>query len=218
MGKLTPGLYAITDSRLCPPDQLVTAVEAAVGGGAVMVQYREKQAPAPEKLRQARDLSAVCRAGGALFLINDDPELARRVNADGVHVGQDDESAAAARQRLGEHAVIGVTCHGRLALAEAARGNGADYVAFGRFYTSGTKPDAPEADLSVLSNARPLGLPVCAIGGITIDNGAPLIQAGADLLAVVGGLFGGRPDEIEQRARAFSRLFARHHPLFSASR
>lgn len=218
MGKLTPGLYAITDSRLCPPDQLVTAVEAAVRGGAVMVQYREKQAPAPEKLRQARDLAAVCRAGGALFLINDDPELARRVNADGVHVGQDDESAAAARQRLGEHAVIGVTCHGRLAFAEAARGNGADYVAFGRFYTSGTKPDAPEANLSVLSNARPLGLPVCAIGGITIDNGAPLIQAGADLLAVVGGLFGGRPNEIEQRARAFSRLFARHHPLFSASR
>ncbi|QSP95969.1 thiamine phosphate synthase [Marinobacter salinisoli] len=215
---LRPGLYGVTDSMLTPPETLIASVEAALRGGAVLIQYREKQAPAPERLRQARNLQALCRNAGVPLLINDDPELARRCGAAGVHLGQGDAAASEARQQLGENAIIGVTCHSRLALAQEACAAGADYLAFGRFFPSATKPKAPAADVSVLTQARAYGRPISAIGGITIDNGAPLIQAGADLLAVVGGLFGGPADTIEQRAKTFSRLFEQHHPLFSMPR
>lgn len=214
---LRPGLYAITDSQLLPASKLLAAVEAALQGGAVLVQYREKIAPHPERLGQARDLAALCANAGVPLIINDDPELARRSGADGVHLGQSDSSLARARQQLGEHAIIGATCHGDLALAARADHDGADYLAFGRFFNSKTKPDAPDADSSVLASARQFGKPVTAIGGITLANGESLIRAGADLLAVVGGLFEGDPASIEERARQFSRLFAAHHPLFSSS-
>ena len=212
---IRPGLYGITDSRLTPPDRLLASVEAALRGGAVMVQYREKHAPAAERLAQARSLQALCQSAGVPLLINDDPELARRVNAAGAHVGQGDASVAEARKLLGDEAIIGVTCHADLALAQAGLSQGADYLAFGRFFTSSTKPGAPAASPAVLTEAKALGLPLTAIGGVTAENGEPLIRAGADLLAVVGGLFGGSDDDIEQRARDFARLFEHHHPLFS---
>ncbi|MCL7946143.1 thiamine phosphate synthase [Marinobacter sp. ATCH36] len=214
---LRPGLYAITDSQLLPADKLLPAVEAALRGGAVLVQYREKSAPQPERLQQARDLTALCRNAGVPLIINDDPELARRCGATGVHLGQSDSSLVSARQQLGEHAIIGATCHADLALAASADRDGADYLAFGRFFNSKTKPDAPAADTSVLARARQFGKPVTAIGGITAGNGEALIRAGADMLAVVGGLFDGDLASIEERARQFSRLFAAHHPLFSSS-
>lgn len=215
---LRPGLYAITDSQLTPPDTLIESVEAALRGGAVLVQYREKKAPMPERLRQALDLQYVCRNAGVPLLINDDAELARRSGAAGVHLGQTDGSLAQARQLLGDEAIIGITCHADLELAQAAYQAGATYLAFGRFYQSGTKPEAPVANPSVLTDARQFDRPLTAIGGITLENGEPLIRAGADMLAVVGGLFGHSPDDIEQRARAFTRLFQQHHPLFSLSR
>ena len=214
---LRPGLYAITDSVLTPPETLLKSVEAALRGGAVMVQYREKHAPMAERLAQANDLQAVCRNAGVPLLINDDPELAKRVGAAGVHMGQTDGSLSAARQLLGDQSIIGITCHADLALAQAGLEAGADYLAFGRFYTSSTKPGAPAASTEVLSEAKKFGRPLTAIGGITAENGEPLIRAGADMLAVVGGLFGGTTDDIELRAKAFERLFARHHPLFSLS-
>ncbi|MGM0774702.1 MAG: thiamine phosphate synthase [Pseudomonadota bacterium] len=214
---LRPGLYAITDSQLLTADRLLPAVEAALRGGAVLVQYREKTAPQPERLRQARDLVALCNSARVPLIINDDPELARRSGAAGVHLGQSDSSVVNARQQLGEHAIIGATCHADLALAASADRDGADYLAFGRFFNSNTKPNAPAADTSVLARARQFGRPVTAIGGITADNGEVLIRAGADLLAVVGGLFDGDPATIEGRARQFARLFATHHPLFSSS-
>lgn len=214
---LRPGLYAITDSQLLTADRLLPAVEAALRGGAVLVQYREKTAPQPERLRQARDLVALCNNARVPLIINDDPELARRSGAAGVHLGQSDSSVVNARQQLGEHAIIGATCHADLALAASADRDGADYLAFGRFFNSNTKPNAPAADTSVLARARQFGRPVTAIGGITADNGEVLIRAGADLLAVVGGLFDGDPATIEGRARQFARLFATHHPLFSSS-
>lgn len=214
---LRPGLYAITDSQLLPASRLLAAVEAALRGGAVLVQYREKNAPQPERLRQARDLAALCSNAHVPLIINDDPELAKRCGAAGVHLGQSDSSLVAARQLLGEHAIIGATCHAELALAAGADRDGADYLAFGRFFNSKTKPNAPAADTSVLAQARRFGKPVTAIGGITVDNGEALIRAGADLLAVVGGLFDGDPASIEERARRFTRLFAAHHPLFSPS-
>ncbi|KXS49803.1 thiamine phosphate synthase [Marinobacter persicus] len=217
MGALKPGLYAITDEQLTPAAELLPAVEAALRGGAVLVQYRNKTGSQAERLRQATDLASLCRQANVPLLINDDPPLAKRVQADGVHLGQEDCTLTEARVLLGSEAIIGMTCHHRLDLARNARDSGADYLAFGRFYSSSTKPGAPPADASVLTEAKTLGLPLTAIGGITVDNGRPLIEAGADLLAVVGGLFGGTPEQIEHRARAFARLFASHHPLFSLS-
>ena len=215
MGTLIPGLYAITDDQLTPASQLLPAVEAALQGGAVLVQYRSKTATDAERLSQATGLARLCGQAGVPLLINDDPPLARRVQASGVHLGQEDCSLPKARALLGEDAIIGITCHHRLELARAAKANGADYLAFGRFYNSKTKPGAPPADASVLTQARALGLPVTAIGGITTDNAEPLITAGADLLAVVGGLFGGTPEQIENRARTFAQLFATYHPYFA---
>ena len=148
------------------------------------------------------------------LIINDDPELALACGAGGVHLGQQDVSVAQARTLLGDDAIVGATCHGHLELAEQAASQGADYLAFGRFHTSGTKPGAPAAMPEILSEAGGFGLPRTAIGGITLENGAPLIRAGADLLAVVGGLFSGDMVQIEERAKAFTRLFADHHPLF----
>lgn len=214
---LRPGLYAITDGQLLPGDRLLTSVEAALRGGAVLVQYREKNAPQAERLKQAQDLAALCHNAHVPLIINDDPELARRCGAAGVHLGQSDGSLAAARRLLGEQAIIGATCHADLALASSADTDGADYLAFGRFFNSTTKPGAPVAEPSVLARARRFGKPVTAIGGITAANGESLIRAGADLLAVVGGLFHGDVATIEERARRFTRLFAAHHPLFPSS-
>ena len=212
--RIPVGLYAITDSQLTPPATLAASVEAAIRGGTVMVQYRDKSAPMAERLVQARNLQSVCAAGGIPLLINDDAELAKRVGAAGVHLGQTDGSAAEARRLLGDVAIIGITCHANLALAKSASGAGADYLAFGRFFTSSTKPDAPAAATDILAEAKRFNRPVTAIGGITTENGELLIRAGADLLAVVGGLFGGSPEVIEQKAKTFQRLFASHHPLF----
>lgn len=210
---LRPGLYAITDSLLLPGEQLVSGVEAAIQGGAVLVQYRDKTATEAERLQQARSLASLCQNYRIPLIINDDPALAARCKAAGVHLGQGDSGVPEARQRLGEEAIIGVTCHASLELATQAHEEGADYLAFGRFYASGTKPGAPSADPAVLSQARRLGRPVTAIGGITVENAEPIVRAGADLLAVVGGLFAGHSDTIRERARVFSRLFAEHHPL-----
>lgn len=208
------GLYAITDSQLTPPDALTASVEAAIRGGAVMVQYREKSAPMAERLAQARSLQSLCAASNVPLLINDDIALAKRVNAAGVHLGQADSTAKEARELLGAEAIIGITCHADLALARAARDAGADYLAFGRFFHSSTKPQAPPATPDILARGKQLGLPVTAIGGITTDNAELLIRAGADLLAVIGGLFGGSPGSTEQKAKVFQRLFASHHPRF----
>ncbi|MFL1456203.1 thiamine phosphate synthase [Marinobacter sp. GN3S48] len=214
--RLTPGLYAITDSDLLPEDKLLPAVEAALSGGAVLVQYRDKHSSAVTRLNQARRLVAACRNAGVPLIINDDPDLAQRVGADGVHLGQTDGSLLDARKKLGDGAIIGATCHGDVALAAKASGEGADYLAFGRFFGSTTKPDAPPAELSILAEARQYQRPLTAIGGITTLNGGDLIKAGADMLAVVGGLFGGSPEHTEQQAQAFARLFAAHHPLFQS--
>jgi len=211
---MRPGLYAITDGDLLPPARLLQAVEAALRGGAVMVQYREKSLPFPERLKQAKNLVAACNNAQVPLIINDDPDLAQRVGASGVHLGQSDSSLPEARKRLGNAAIIGATCHDSLDLARSADSAGADYLAFGRFFPSSTKPEAPAASSDILGTARGFKKPVTAIGGITLQNGESLIRAGADMLAVVGGLFDGDDDLIEHRARQFTRLFSAHHPLF----
>lgn len=201
------GLYAITDPSLCPDATLTTQVEQALAGGCRVIQFRDKR-PGPV-IRQtlARQLLEVCHANNACLLINDDLALAEEIGADGVHLGRDDPNPRAARKRLGEDAIIGVSCYNRLELAQDAAALGVDYVAFGRFFPSQTKPQAVQAEPELLRQARSaLDLPLVAIGGITPENGAPLVAAGADMLAVIQGVFG--QADIEGASRRLSNLFA----------
>lgn len=200
------GLYVITDPQLCG-DRLAACVEAALQGGAMLVQYRGKQLEPAQQEREVREVQEICWSFDVPLLINDDPQLAKRAGADGVHLGQADTQLAAARELLGPEAIIGVTCHASLELAQQAQRAGANYVAFGRFFDSPTKPGAPPADIEILRRAKAaLKLPLCAIGGITPDNAPALLQAGADLLAVIHGVFG-QPD-VEAAAARFAKLFA----------
>jgi thiamine-phosphate pyrophosphorylase len=200
------GLYAITDSGLLA-GRLLPAVEAALRGGAAVVQYRDKSGDASRREYEARELLVLCRRYGRPLLINDDVVLAAQIGADGVHLGQGDGSLERARRMLGPTAIIGATCHDSLDLAEAAAAAGADYIAFGAFYASGTKPQAGLAHRKTLRAAKArLNLPVVAIGGITADNAAPLLAAGADMTAVIADLW--RADNIEMRARRYTDLFA----------
>lgn len=198
------GLYAITPDIADTAD-LVTRVDAAIAGGVRLVQYRNKCAAPALKLEQARALKAMCASRAAL-IVNDDVDIALAVDADGVHLGADDGSITAARDRLGSAKLIGVSCYDSIERAHEARRAGADHVAFGSFYASPTKPGAVHAPVSLLERAkRETGLPVVAIGGITLDNGAALIRAGADALAVISALFG--VADIEACAARFTRLF-----------
>jgi thiamine-phosphate pyrophosphorylase len=198
------GLYAITDSTLLS-GRLLDAVEKALQGGVSLLQYRDKSGDAAKRLQEARALLELCRRFDVPLLINDDVELAATVGAAGVHLGRSDDSLLNARRRLGPQAIIGATCHGSLAFAEEAVHNGASYLAFGAVYASPTKPDAPQIPLQLLRDARRYQLPVVAIGGITADNAAPVIAAGADCVAVIADLW--TAPDITARARAFTRLF-----------
>lgn len=204
------GLYAITPVELCAKQsRLLAAVEGALRGGAALVQLRDKLSTPAARSANARALAALCHAHDARLIINDDVTLALECGADGVHLGATDGSLAQARQMLGPDAIIGASCGPWLERAHAAAAAGADYVAFGRFFPSRTKPDAPQATLELLREARgQLALPICAIGGVTADNGGTLLAAGADLLAVVDDVFGDfEPSAVEVAARAYTRLF-----------
>lgn len=197
------GLYAITQTDNKSIATLLREVEQVLSGGAVVVQYRDKN---PQNARLlASELAKLCHQYHAPLIINDDVELALQVAADGVHLGKEDGAVAHARQRLGNDAIIGVSCYNSVDRAIAAQRDGADYVAFGRFFTSSSKPLAAPADINTLHEAnRVLTVPIVAIGGILPDNGGQLLNAGADLLAVIGGLFTAQP---EHAARAYRDLF-----------
>lgn len=200
------GLYAITPGGPLSPAILLDQVAQCLQGGAQVLQYRDKGGSAAHRLEVTRRLLRLCREFRVPLLINDDADLALAVGADGVHLGQDDLDLAQARERLGPGAIIGISCYNRLDLALVAEAGGADYVAFGRFFPSGSKPDAVPADLELLRTARArLRRPMVAIGGITPENGGALVQAGADLLAVIQGVFS-QPD-IQSAARAYTQLF-----------
>ncbi|WP_248917554.1 thiamine phosphate synthase [Pseudomonas entomophila] len=202
------GLYAITDSQLLA-GRFLSHVEAALEGGVCLLQYRDKGDDAARRLREAEALLKLCERYGTQLIINDDAELAARLGG-GVHLGQTDGPLTPARALLGRQAIIGSTCHASLELAQQAASEGASYVAFGRFFNSVTKPGAPAASLDLLGQARArVKLPIAVIGGITLDNAAPLVAHGADLLAVIHGLFGAdSAQEVTRRARAFNALFA----------
>lgn len=209
MNKPLRGLYAITDSQLLAGGRLLPYVEAALAGGARLLQYRDKSADAARRLDEAGALAQLCARHGAALIVNDDLELAARLGV-GLHLGQEDGSLAAARARLGEAAIIGGTCHARLDLAERAVAEGASYVAFGRFFNSNTKPGAPAATPELLEQARArIARPIVAIGGVTLETAPGLIRHGADMVAVIHALFAAdSAAEVERRARAFAQLFA----------
>jgi thiamine-phosphate pyrophosphorylase len=201
------GLYGITDSRLMPDAKsLRQSVSAALSGGLRIVQYRDKQSDRTGKTRNAEILRRLCDQFDALLIINDDVELMLEVGADGVHLGRDDASIRSVRERIGDRGIIGASCYDQLSRAVSSADAGCDYVAFGRFFPSLTKPDAVRAKPELLAQARQqLSLPLCAIGGITPDNAGQLVDQGADMIAVIQGLFAA-PD-IERTARQFSVLF-----------
>jgi thiamine-phosphate pyrophosphorylase len=202
------GLYAITPAAPQRRRGLTDLVAEALAGGARVVQYRDKGPDERRRRGEAGALLGLCREADALLIVNDDLELAAAVGAHGVHLGRDDADPRAARRRLGRQALIGVSCYDRLERARGAQAVGADYVAFGRFFPSRTKPAAVQARPELLHRARrELRLPLVAIGGITPENGASLIAAGADMLAVVDGVFGAA--DVRTAARAFSKLFPR---------
>ena len=196
------GLYVVTDVACCRPEGLAR-VRAALLGGARAVQLRCKGAGLA--LDTAQALVTMGHAFGVPVLVNDDVELAYAAGADGVHLGRDDATVEAARARLGPRAIIGVSCYADLDRARDLARRGADYLAFGSFYPSRTKPHAARADPSLLTAARALGKPLVAIGGILPENGRALIAAGASALAVVDGVFG--HNDIRGAARAYQRLF-----------
>lgn len=201
------GLYAITSDAICrDAATLLRSVEAALRGGAAIIQYRDKHNDAATRHHLAVQLQALCREGGVPLIFNDGPASeVLRLGLDGMHLGVADGDLAAARREASQ-VVIGATCGPSLERALAAAKAGADYVAFGAFHPTATKPNAPRADWALLSAARAaLSLPICAIGGITPDNAPPLIAAGADFIAAVGGVFD-TPD-IEAAARRYAALF-----------
>ena len=198
------GLYVITDGSV--GELLLRKVEQALQGGAAIVQYRDKTTDSARRLQEATALRALCRQHQALFIVNDDVELAHTVQADGVHIGKDDAAFTTARAVLGEGAIIGVSCYNRLELALDAVQNGADYIAFGSFFPSPTKPNAPRAHLELLQQARQMlpHTPICAIGGITLGNAPCLLQQGAAMLAVISDVFAS--ESITHRAQCYRDL------------
>ncbi len=184
------GLYALTPDG-CP--SLLESVEKAIVGGACMIQYRDKTASAAERKERAEALLTLCRSRHVPLIINDDLDLALALGADGVHLGADDVSIDEARNQF-PGGLIGASCYNDFTRAQTAFRSGASYVAFGSFYASPTRPDAVTAQPDLLMRAcRELPIPVCAIGGICMDNATSIIQAGANLLAVCSGIFA-QPD------------------------
>ncbi len=197
------GLYAITQTGQKSATAILDEVAAAIRGGAALVQYRDKQPD--DAVALATALVSLCHQQQVPLIINDDVGLAAAVAADGVHLGRDDGDIAWARECLGPEAIIGVSCYDSVDRALAAQQQGATYVAFGRFFPSMSKPLAASASQESLRQAKQcLQVPIVAIGGILPENGAELIAAGADFLAVIGGLFDHEP---ELAARAYQRLF-----------
>ncbi len=200
------GLYAITPDSL-DTELLCQMVEASILGGASIVQYRNKVADHKLRTKQARTLLELCKKHQVPFIINDHVELCLTIDADGVHIGGDDGDIAAIKSKIGGDKILGVSCYGEFARAEAAEKAGADYIAFGACFPSSTKPNAPRADLDLFTQAKKLNLPSVAIGGITLENAASVVEAGANAIAVIGELFKQEPDKIRATAQQFSSIF-----------
>lgn len=197
------GIYAITKTENKTAEQVLADVSAAIKGGVSVLQYRDKQPV--DAVYLAGALKELCHAHNIPFIINDQLELAKHIGADGVHIGQQDSELTYARELLGSKVIIGVSCYDSVDLAIQAQQLSADYVAFGRFFPSSSKPLAAAAHIATLQQAKQaIKVPIVAIGGILPDNGAALLSAGADMLAIIGGLF---TDSPYQSTLAYQALF-----------
>ena len=197
------GLYAITGQHR--GDRLLSDVEQALRAGLRLLQYRNKSGDPDQQRTETQRLRALCDRYHATLIINDDAALAAAIGADGVHLGRNDGDIAAARRLLGPQALIGVSCYNDPQRARQAQRQGADYIAFGSFYPSPTKPDAVRAEPQLLETWRAQPTPACAIGGITLDNAPRLIQSGASMIAVISSLW--RSGDIAKAAASFRSLF-----------
>ena len=198
----THGLYAITDG---PRDDLLDVAAQALAGGARLLQYRDKTPDHARRHAEARALQQLCHRHGAALIVNDDVALALAIRADGVHLGKQDGELASARAALGGTAIIGVSCYDSIDRARTAVAAGADYIAFGAFFPSPTKPHAPRAMPGLLRQSAALGVPRVAIGGITPDNAPSLVEAGADFLAVISAVFSA--GDVRAAAQRFAQLY-----------
>jgi thiamine-phosphate pyrophosphorylase len=199
------GVYLLT-REMADTAALCAAVEAALRGGVRVLQYRDKSGDMKRLREQLQALRELTRRHGAMLIVNDHLALAAECHADGVHLGEHDGDIAAARATLGPDAIIGASCYNELQYAEAAARAGADYVAFGALFASGTKPAARRADVTLLHQSERFGLPRVAIGGLDAHNARPVIQAGADAIAVLGAIWDA-PDR-EAAARELTQLFS----------
>ncbi|MFK5969734.1 MAG: thiamine phosphate synthase [Candidatus Marithrix sp.] len=198
------GLYAITDSNLISDSILIQSVKQAIIGGAKIIQYRNKKQI--QYIEQAVILNKLCQQYQIPLIINDDIQLAKQIKADGVHLGKNDLKLSKARNILGNKAIIGISCYNQIFLAEQAIADGATYIAFGSFFNSSTKPQATPCEIDILRQARKtFNCPIVAIGGITPTNGSSLINAGADCLAVINGIFG--QENITTATQKYAQLF-----------
>ncbi|MEY4768269.1 MAG: hypothetical protein RL637_908 [Pseudomonadota bacterium] len=199
------GLYVITPANAKPLPQLLIEVEAAIRGGAKVIQYREKAQL--EAYQRATALLSLCHRYHIPLIINDSITLAAEIGADGVHLGQEDGTIDQAKQSLGDAAIIGISCYNQVERAIQAQDQGANYVAFGRFFSSESKPLATPANIETLIQAKKqLTIPIVAIGGILPENATALLNAGADLIAVIHGIFADSV-QVESAALAYQTLF-----------
>lgn len=197
------GLYAITDAHLTPFDTMLQQVTAAIEGGIKILQFRYKEEIRTDALTILRQIQALCKKHGVLFIINDHKQLAYEIDADGIHIGKDDEHDIPALRSKFSGKIIGVSCYGDINRAIKAQEEGADYVAFGSFFHSPTKPHSNIVPTSIIKEAKErLDIPVCVIGGITTHNAQELTDLGADMLSVISGLW--ESDDITKKATEFN--------------
>ena len=202
----TKGLYAITDCEHLNTEDLITKTEGILQSGAVLLQYRNKSNNTGLKHEQAKLLQELSKKYHVPFIINDDVELARKIHADGVHLGRDDTTCKNARNLLGPDRIVGVSCYNDLERAVNMQENGASYIAFGAFFPTQTKNNTVKSDPVLLIEAKKiLSVPIVAIGGITPENGKVLIDSGADFLAVINGIYS--PPDPSEAARVYTNLF-----------
>jgi thiamine-phosphate pyrophosphorylase len=184
------GLYVITDHEIPDFKTLYSITEEILRRGVFAIQYRDKSVNSDERYKHACELQKLCASYGTPFIINDDIDLAEQIGSDGVHLGKDDIDCKAARARLGKTPLIGVSCYNSLQRAAQAVEDGADYIAFGAMFPTQSKANTTQAAPGLITTTKQeYNIAVAAIGGITPENCRPLIEAGADILAVIGSVY-----------------------------
>ena len=190
LSHLLSGLYVIADAELIGNADIVSKTEEVLQAGVKILQYRDKTNAQKDRYSIAEQLRRLTHDYESLLIINDEASLAQSIDADGVHLGKNDTSIEAARELLGKNKIIGASCYAQFENVYPAISASADYIAFGSFFHSPTKPNAPKANIDLIINAKQqFNTPICAIGGINPQNASTILQAGADMIAVISSIF-----------------------------